>query len=331
MKRLITFLLIVLGAIPLLYSQVTMTKASHGFSGGQSHECQAVQYQSPGESGKNCVWDFSKATALNAAKSTADLSEDNSTLGTISVTRNDDGCEFFFTTTESANEYWGYKIGNKIYQLTEPIVKTKYPQTYGTQFSGKFAGTISVEGANYSQKVEGDYSTNVDGMGTVILPDNVSLPAIRVKTTESNASFERVKYLWYAQDVRLPLFVSLEDYSIAADGTRKLLAEESFLNTQVKSQTSAPSSSDAFSYQVSPNPFRDEIQLTYTVTGKNLVTVELYDAAGGTKLATLASQVQSGAQSLSKDVSKYAKLPGVYLLKIIVGSKVYTEKLLKVY
>jgi len=330
MKRFFTFLLIALGAIPLLYSQVTMTKASHGFSGGQSHECQAVQYQSPGISGKNCVWDFSKATALDVAISTADLSEGNSTLGEITASRSD-GCEFFFTTTESANEYWGYKAGNQRLQLTDPIVKTKYPQTYGTQFSGNFAGTIAVEGSNYTQKVEGTYSTDVDGIGTIILPGDASFPALRVKTTEGSASFERVKYLWYAQDVRLPLFVTLEDYSIAADGTRKLLVSESFLNMQAKNQANAQAPSEPFSYQVSPNPFRNEIQLTYTLTGKELVTVELYDSSGGAKLTTLVSQVQSGAQTLSKDVSKYAKFPGVYVLKITVGNKIYTEKLLKVY
>ena len=329
MKRFFTFLLIALGVIPLLYSQVTMTKASHGFSGGQSHECQAVAYQSPGESGKNCVWDFSKATVLDVAKSTCELTEDNSTLGTITASRND-GCDFFFITTESANEYWGYKAGDQRLQLTEPIVKAKYPQTYGAQFSGKYAGTVTVEGTDYKRQVAGTYSTNVDGVGTIILPDNISFPAIRVKTTEESASFERVKYLWYTQNVILPLFVSMEEYAVAADGTKHLQASESYLNTQAKSPTGIQSIADSFSYQVAPNPFKDKIQLTYTVTGKELVTVALY-ASDGSKLTTLLSQVQSGAQSLSKDVSKYAQTPGVYLLRMTVGDKVYTEKLVRAY
>jgi len=328
MKRFFTFLLIAVGATPALYSQITMTKASHGFLDGQNHESQMVQYQTPGASGKNCVWDFSKATALNEAKSTATLSEENAVLGSIKVDRND-GCEFFFNTTESANEYWGYKAGNTTLQFTEPIVKTKYPQTFGTQFSGTYAGTITVAGTNYSAPVSGAYSTNVDGMGTVILPGDVSYPAIRVKTTEGNASFERVKYLWYTKDVRLPLFVTLEDYSVAADGTKKLITSGSFLNTQSKSPTGIQTTADAFSYQVSPNPFRNEIQITYTVTEKAPVTIALY-ASNGKELTTLVSQqLQSGTQTVSKEVSQYAKLPGVYLLKLTVGDKTYTEKLLK--
>ena len=329
MKRFFTFLLVTLGVTPLLFSQVTMTKASHGFFSGQNHECQAVQYQSPGESGKNCVWDFSKATLLGKEKSVSDLSDE---IGTIKVSRND-GCEFFFNTTDNANEYWGYKVGNKKLQLTEPIVKTKYPQTYGTQFSGKYAGTYTVEGTdgtNSTSHVEGTYSTYADAIGVIILPGDVSLPALRVKTTEGTASFERVKYLWYAQDIRLPIFVTLEDYSIAVDGSRKLLSTQSYLNLQAKNPAVIQSSADKFSFQVFPNPFRDEIQVTYTLTEKALVTVGLY-APGGAKLTTLVSQVQSGTQTLSRDVSKYAQQPGVYLLKVTVGDKTYTEKLVKTY
>lgn len=327
MKRFFTLLLFAFGIMPVLFSQVTMTKATHGFLSGQNHECQAVQYQSPGESGTNCVWDFSKATLLGDDKSVSDLSDET---GVIKASRND-GCEFFFHTTDNSNEYVGYKVGNKMLQLTEPIVKTKYPQTFGTQFSGKYAGTYTVEGTNYSSRVEGTYSTDADATGVIVLPGDISFPALRVKTTEGTASFERVKYLWYAQNVCLPLFVTLEDYSIAADGTRKLISTQSYLNTQVKSQdTPSHPLIDTFTYHVFPNPFRDEIQLTYTLPEKAFVTVALY-APGGAKLTTFVSQEQSGAQSLSQNVARYAQLPGVYLLKITVGDKMYTEKLVKAY
>ena len=331
MKRFFTFLFSVLGVTSLLYSQVTMTKASHGFFSGQNHECQAVRYQSPGESGKNCVWDFSKATLSEEVKSIGELSDET---GTIKVSRND-GCEFFFVTTENANEYWGYKTGNTRLQFTEPIVKTRYPQTYNTQFSGKYAGIYTVEGtdSNYTTQVEGTYSTHADAIGVIVLPGDVSFPALRVKTIESTSSFERVKYLWYAQEVRLPLFVTLEDYSVAADGTKKLVSTQSYLNTNaVKSPTGVTQlSADPFSFQVFPNPFRDELQLTYSLPEKALVTIALY-ASDGTKLATLVSgQLQSGTQTLSRDVSKYTQQPGVYLLKMTAGDKTYTEKLVKTY
>ena len=331
MKRIFTFLLIAFGASPLLFSQVTMTKASHGFVASQDHECQAVQYQAPGASGRNCVWDFSKSVALGGTKSVADLSEEDEVLGKIQANRSD-GCNFFYKNTESDNEFWGYQSDNSKLQLTEPIIKTKYPQTFGTQFSGEFSGTYTLINTGSSNPVEGTYSTNADATGVIVLPGNISFNALRVKTIETytRSNLERVKYLWYAQTVRLPLFVTMEDYSVAADGTKKLVASESYLNTQIKSQenVSDQTATDVFSYQVSPNPFRNVIQLTYTLAEKNQVTVELF-APGGVKLTTLVSQVQSGTQTVSKDVSQYTQLPGVYVLKIIVGDKVYTEKLMK--
>ena len=328
MKRFFTFLLITIGVMPLLYSQVTMTKASHGFHSGLNHETQVVEYQLPGESGKNCVWDFSKANLLEDVKSLANMSDKLYGQGTIKADQNN-GYEYFFNTTEYANEYWGYIAGDTKYQLTEPIIKTKYPQTFNTQFSGKFAGTVTIDGSNYVRKVEGTYSTHADGIGTIILPGDISLPALRVRTTEGYPGCERVKYLWYAQNISLPIFVTLEDYSIAANGTKKLLSSKSVLNTQVQKSLTGIHSVDNFTYQVYPNPFRDNIQLTYSLPEKAIVTIELY-TSGGTKLATLVSnQEQSVTQTLSQDLSKYTKQPGVYLLKIIVGDNTYTEKLVK--
>jgi len=331
MKNLSTFLLVFFGATPLLFSQITMTKASHGFFNGQDHECQAVQYLSPGEAGKNCVWDFSDVALLENTKSVSKMEDDPSTAGTIKADRND-GCEFFFTTTENANEYWGYKAGNLKMQLTEPIVKTKYPQSYGTQFSGNYSGFKTSECSDLKFHVEGRYSTHADGIGTIILPGGVSMPALRIKTTEGYSGFERVKYLWYAQDIRLPIFVVIEDYMLKADGTNKLTAAEAFLNLKFNVKETAKASTAAeLSYKVFPNPFRDNIQVTYSLPETALVTVELF-TSGGAKLVTLlANQEQKGKQTLSQDVSKYATQPGVYLLKITVGDKTYIEKLVKTY
>ena len=332
MKRLFTFLFIAFGTMPLLFAQVKMTKATHGFLTGQNHECKTVQYQLPGDAGENRVWDYSKATVLEAPASVANL-EENFTESNVKASR-DDGCEFFFNITEKANEYWGYKAGNVKLQLTEPIVKTKYPQTYNSQFSGKYEGVITVEGSDYSRSVSGTYSTHADAAGVIVLPDELALPALRVKTTEGNDSYELVKYLWYAQGIRLPIFVTMEEYAVASDGIRTLRKAHSYWNAQATIEAQAPAENQGllndFSYNVFPNPFQNEIQLSYSLPEKTQVTVELY-GPGGTKLVTLVSQTQNGNQTISKNVSKYAKLPGVYLLKITVGNNTYTEKLVKAY
>ena len=188
-----------------------------------------------------------------------------------------------------------------------------------------------VEGSDYKNHVEGTYSTHADGIGTIILPGGVSMQALRIRTTEGYPGLERVKYLWYTQDVSLPLFVILEDYSIREGGSRELMDSQAFLNTKAKAKKNSNAFGAELSYQVYPNPFRDNIQVTYSLSEKAIVTVELF-ASGGAKLVTLVSkQEQSGTQTISQDVSKYAKQPGVYLLKITIGDKTYTEKIVKAY
>jgi hypothetical protein len=327
MKRIFTILLIIFCSVPMLFSQVKLTKATHGFISGMEHQGQKVEYQDPGLSGISVIWDFSKITLPETIeKSFSDL-KTNYNEGNIKVARND-GCTFFFNNTEESNEFLGYESKNGKLVLTQPIVKTKYPQEYGTQFDGFYSGTLSV-GENYSRTVEGTYSTHADATGTIILPGDIELPVLRVKTTQTANSWELVKYLWYAQNEKLPVFVTMEEYTVGNDGTEKLISKRSFLNTDVNKSLTGISTIGEVSYKVLQNPFKDEVQLSYTIPGEANVNIDLY-ASNGAKVATLVSnQLQSGSLSIAKDVTSLAPAPGIYFLKIKIGEKVYTEKLIK--
>lgn len=339
MKRIFTFLFTVLCSVPMLFAQISLTKATHGFIPGQSHESQEVEYQGPGNAGKNVVWDFSAATVLEGKTDSFSEILDNNAESSIKVERSDN-CTFFFNITEYANEYVGYKYGPTTYILTEPLVKTRYPQSYGTQFEGKFSGTVRNEGSERFRAVEGLYSTHADATGTIILPDDTKLQVLRVKTTErrdeKNYSRELVKYLWYAQDVRIPVFVTMEEYKIASDGTTTLVDKKSYLNkvnkVSVKSSGNNSSSINLESdiaYNVYPNPFKNEVQLSYYLPEETTVTIELYDARGAKLTSLVSNQLQSGNNSIKKDVAQFTQTADVYLLVMKFGNKTYTEKLIK--
>jgi hypothetical protein len=329
MKRIFTFLLIAFSSVSLLFSQVIITKATHGFSGGQIHDGSVVTYQQPGAAGEDVIWDFSKVELLGNALFTSDI-EDSFEGGNIKAVR-DDGCIFFFNVTDKGNEYVGYEIGKSKMLLDKPILKTQYPQKFNTRFSGNFSGNIFTENPDEVTQVEGTYSTHADAWGTLLLPDGISLQALRVRTTEASGLRELVKYLWYTQGTRYPVFVTSEDYSIAKDGTRQLIYSGSFLNTQINKSAgnyTGMQNIAASPYRIFPNPFKNEIQVSCNLPEKTNVTISLYDV-NGIKLTTLVSKEQSGNYTVSQDVSKYAQLPGIYLLKIQLGDKVYTEKLVK--
>ncbi|GHV07556.1 hypothetical protein FACS1894160_0340 [Bacteroidia bacterium] len=332
MKRFFTFLLISAFGLPVLFAQVKLTKETHGFLSGDDHECRKVNLQDPGKAGQNIVWDYSQAVLLeDVSNSHSDIEANFDGEGNVKAVRNDN-INFFFKITANANEYWGYKVGNTTYKLVEPIVKTKYPQEYGTQFDGKYSGIVLIEGSDYSRPIDGTYSTHADATGTILLPNDVVLPALRVRTTESTGARELVKYLWYTQDVRFPIFVIFEDYSIDNDGAKTLTYTESFLNTNLKNLGSANAVkqvADNVTYNVSPNPFTEEINLNYSLPEATKVNIELFDAKGAKIVTLVSNEVQTGAISVSKNVAQYTSAPGVYVLKIKIGNKTYTEKIVK--
>jgi hypothetical protein len=332
MKRFFTFLLVSSLAVPVLFAQVKLTKETHGFLSGDDHNCQKVDFQNPGNAGQNQVWDYSKAVVLeNITNSHSAIESNFDGEGNVKAVRNDN-LNFFFKITANANEYWGYRVGNTVYKLIDPIVKTKYPQEYGTQFEGKYSGVVTIDGTDYSKPFEGTYSTHADATGTILLPDDVVLPALRVRTTESTGTRELVKYLWYTQDVKFPIFVTFEDYSIDKGGAKTLNYTESYLNTNLKnpgSVTGIKQIAGNVTYQISPNPFTEEINLNYTLPEATNVNIELFDIKGA-KVATLVSnEIQTGAVSVSKNVAQHTSTPGVYMLKIKIGNKTYTEKIVK--
>ena len=335
MKQLFTFLFICCCSFAVLNAQVTLTKESHEFIPGSKHQSQRVEYQSPGESGQNIIWDFSKAETIGEMiKSNSDFEKDAET-GIIKVFRHEDQITFLYNISERGNEYLGYE--NKAYKLlfNKPLLKTQYPQTFGNYIEGAYEGTLSY-GADRSYPVSGTYSTHGDATGTIILPNGDKYPVLRVHTTQNidadgGSASQIDKYLWYAQDVRLPLFVSIQNYTIKKDGTKALRSQESYYSPVLKSgsvETGISNVEKTVAYKVFPNPFQDNIELSYDLPKETLVKIELFDSKG-TKLSTLVSQTQSGAVSFTENVSQYTQSQGTYFLKMQFGNQVYTEKLLK--
>lgn len=335
MKHFFTLSVIVLCCNALLNAQVTLTKESHGFVSGQTQESWEVPYHSPGEAGEGIIWDFSAITPAESGTriESAEIQDDYD-RSNFKVSRND-GVTFFYNITERGNEYLGYNRNNLNISYTQPIRKTTYPQRYGTFFRGTFEGVRSLNGVKETAPVTGSYSTHADATGTIILPDGSSYPALRVYTTElaksGGTAYETHKYLWYVQEVRFPVFVSIRTYRIERD--RKELVDESSFFSPPKSSLLAPAGltemENGLQYSVSPNPFTGTIRLKYYLPQETRVSIDLYNL-DGVKLTTLVNgELQNGFVTLDRDISAYTMSQGTYMLRIQSGEKTYTEKLVK--
>lgn len=336
MKRIISFFAIALCCSSLAFSQVSMTKNTHGFLPQEEHESVCVEYQDPGAAGVGQVWDYSNAAILNEEKSYFSQIELNEENGNIQVKRSDN-ISFFFHNTEKGNEYMGYRSGSQQLVLDQPIYKTSYPQVYGTFFDGRFSGQFVYDNSDRKSYVKGYYSTHVDATGTLLLPEGKSLEVIRVYTTEkweyTNSTQVIEKYLWYAQDVRYPVFVTIDSYMESGKGSVSCHNTRSFYNPRAAQVVSAPTVIDAveatIAYTVNPNPFTDRIEVSYNLPEATTVSVELYNSVGAKLVSLVDKQTQSGYVTLSENIAKYTPNQDIYILKLTFGDKVYTEKLIK--
>ena len=337
MQKIFTLIFSVLCGITMTYAQIALNRASHQFRVNDKHSAQEVEFMEPGMNGQGLVWDFSQVVFKGEEDYSTFTQVDNEDYNMV-VSRTSDHVHFFYNITDKANEYKGYTIGGYKVLFDKPLIKTSYPQTYGTFFEGNYSGTISIDEV-VTGKVGGTYSTEVDATGTVLLPGNLSLPVIRVKTMEtisrencSCGNLEIEKYLWYTDQVRYPLFVSIIITSFSASGAPFSASKHSYVNTNVVLEPKVPQMAEMkkeIDYSVSPNPFRDRIEISYSIPQDTKVSIDLYSSQGLKLASIVPAQLQSGAQTVSFNTAPYVKNEGVYFVKMYFGDKLVSQKIIK--
>ncbi|MDL2223001.1 T9SS type A sorting domain-containing protein [Bacteroidales bacterium OttesenSCG-928-M11] len=337
MKKIFTFLLMSLISFSVAYSQVTLTKESHGFISELNHQSIHVDYADPGQSGSNQVWDFSNLAVLEDAEDVLSEIDPVDSDGIINVNRNDD-LIFHYVINDQSNSYLGYTGEKTKVSYTKPIVKTQYPQSFGTYFEGQFSGKVEYAGSKHVVPLKGTYSTHADASGTLILPKGIKLSVLRVHTIErieySNVTQVTDKYLWYAQEIRYPVLVTTETYMEQKNGNATCASTKSFMNANLfqnkyDSPTSLEAIVDDIAYTISPNPFQDIVEVSYSLPETTKVTVALYNSKGAKLTELVSGEMQSGHVSFTKNVATYTQTPDVYILKLSFGNKSYSEKLVK--
>jgi hypothetical protein len=320
----------------------TITYAKHGFQVGDVHQTRQVTTVDPGESGANVTWDFSACEVTGNIHTEA--LESN---GEHIAVRNDGNILFQFDVTPYGNDYYGYAAHGYNIVFEKPVLKTRYPFGYLDQHSGEFVGYIAQ--GNSKTAVEGTYSSEVDGYGTLKLPNGVTLKnVLRVKTTEaqkrlygSAVNTTEVKYLWYSQDFRYPVFVIIQHITEQLTGENAAqpanASNSSYVN--VAALTAPPvNASNAgdvqaaevalpeVKYDIYPNPIQDAATITYKLPYDAKVNIGVYTITS----VCVRKIVHNEFQTAGEYTYSYAPtMPGTYFVRFAFGDKVYTEQIVK--
>ncbi len=336
MKKLLLIISVFCSVV--LNAQVTLTYQTHGLKPYYEHLTQGVENLSQGEAGENKIWDFSAIDCKILKKSEifdVDELDSKRIVPYSNIIILDGENRFYFNCDEFGIEYHGLTTPKAVIHFYEPIVRMKYPFSYGDKISGQLEG----EGIYYGQlhsSIEGDYYVEGDAYGTLVLPNNTIVTnVLRVKSI--NHIFETAcqtteiyneKYLWYSQDYPLPIMAVTIDRVTTKDGTTT--NTNGYYNEEAFQQSLEQTKLDDinFSVNVFPNPFTESVNISYNIEDKANVSVEIYSAIGVRVANLVNNKQQYGSQSIDFNAHDKSLAVGSYYVKFTIDDKVIMRKII---
>lgn len=339
-------------------AQTSLTYLNNALVAGDSYTFREIQCPDPGNAGSKQIWDFSdiqytgKTQVSNLQSATA---QKLSGAGDFNLLINENGYDYFMKTYLGGMDECGYE--NTSLKLTmaysDPVVKMRYPFSFGDQFSDHFIGI-----AWYSEtsKIDffGDHLVNADAYGTLILPDGIIENTLRVKSVKKGLQVNMcgmtdiniVKYSWYAAGYRYPV-LSLTIAQTQASGATPQITKTAFTNTRQYQTKSTPVAGTNVSVKLadpakeiakpevkvslSPNPFTDKLTYNYYLSEPMAVSVELFSITGKNNGWLVKNQTQRiGLHTGELDAVIYGLSQGVHFLRFAFDKQVVILKIVKI-
>jgi len=341
MKKTILFLvLITLGLF--LQAQTILTYKSHGLIPDDKNPMRITKYQEPGMSGKNVVWNFS------LLEITTDF------VGTIQNTLVTKGCNrfsscnsvleehgnfFYFKGNDNCLEQYGFVAGNSDFYITysKPFVKMQYPFTYNSHFNGSFEGEYFSQDKKFAD-IAGSYNITGDGIGKLILPEGKSFEnVLRVKEVKSykqtsngsSVGIEDITYRWYVNNHRFPILVFINSTYTYENGKTSSTTKAAYNSNVITLNTNNIVDNEGFKLNVFPNPYKENLNIVYTLETTSYVNVSIYDLSGKV-VSVLVNQTESaGEKTVLFSARELGMTAGAYLVKVKINDKETTRKVME--
>ena len=329
----------------LSYAQPVLTSASHGYMPETANKMQSVEYMSPGNAGTQAIWDFKQArptAELTLIQEDMSQIENNNMLIT-----NKEGVKFSYSCDGHSNIYKGYRADKYSLILDLPIKKMSFPFMYGNKIYGNFSGRVLYDNSNLEFNRAGSFSTEADAVGTLVMPSGQVLKnVIRIKFVEnyiekacSDVDVNLVKYAWYIEEYRYPVFVVFDITNTHPDG-RVTTKQTAYVTTATLNQIAdvpvyesevlpkIESEQAEIEHTVYPNPYSNFLHITYTLPRPTTVSISLYSLSGQIVSEIVKNKVQDGIQHITYS-PRNNEITGAYYLRLQFGNKVYVRALVK--
>ncbi|PIE83962.1 MAG: hypothetical protein CSA07_04690 [Bacteroidia bacterium] len=347
MKKVLLLTALLLGS-HFAFGQAVLTEATHGLIPGNENPMITTTFSDPGVAGEDVLWDFSAlpqvapflgdVVAVEGMNAPAGIKDANTTLV-------EGDLEVFMNTSNKQLAVKGLRYGDAMCVRTyeSPVIKMKYPFAYGDQYAGEAIGQQQYEGG-YSHPVRMRFDVKADAHGTLLLPGTTLRKVLRVVTKhelayrleEDAPTATVVTYRWYVKEHRFPvlslIFEERNGELIPIKGAYnpvvqlpedvKVLAEE-----QSKPSVEKASKGNVSAVSVSPNPFREQLNVAYQLKGSANVTIALYSLKGELVKSLMQQYQPEGAYQQNFQIKELAT--GMYIIRVEAGGKVLSQQVVK--
>ncbi len=330
------------------FSQVTIDYNSHAPILGDFNSYVSVEFTSPGQAGKNIVWDFSNCTFNDKTTNSVQLKPDANEKAMLAIEPtfviNENGNLFYHEVTEKSYSLTGFKNDEFLIVYNEPLKRMVYPFSYSSEIIGTLKA-VATNKNNSEIDINGNYKVQADAFGVLILPGNIKKNVLRVcqfSTTIqvsrcSEVAVDSYKYMWYSAEDRYPIVTTVITEQRFSNGDVKKF-EETWINKKVLELPGLAESSiinteiipELLAFNIFPNPFKEATRISYQLTEDANVSLSLNGVAGNSIRVIQKEQTQKAGQyTFELNTDELGLKPGLYFLSLIVNGKVYSKKIIK--
>ena len=346
-KRFISALALLFG-ISSAYSQVNLSEMA--LESTDSLLKSRIRYFSPGNGGRNKVWDFSDKLGSKGSSPVMFMKDSTGTVAIIEPDR----ISYYRTTPDSLILFGSESPLEKREYAMEKLSK-KYPLEFGDSICMPFrcAGMYC---GNHPFREVGTTTVKVDAVGSIVLAENDTVRNVRrVHTIDAygicmaldSAALDTARltqviderYEWYPPDSQYPIIENVTSttyLNMDVIGTTQYaycnLPEDEtafYITPEEDDETDEPeivveeqSTPDIIHYEIKTQG--KIINLTYSLDEEASITTIVASYIG--LLCKSSQWTQNAGQGYSVQINCSGLHPGIYILYLNVNGKVYNEK-----
>ena len=306
-----------------------------------SFEVYKMPYTTVGDSGRNCVWDFSELPVDSAEIISLDYFA-SSSMDTMHIGLHREHANYYYHCATDTLWLTGFETSRTRVHYTEPAPWLCFPFAYGDSVCGTFSGK-----GQYCHimpmSVDGQYSAHADATGRLSLPDMAVDSALRVHTRMSyqdrmhpNTRITEECYHWYSPYCRYPLLETVYVQTVKNADTVSFASTYYFQqeeeNVPVRKQEHPVNPSEDKDSLVTdvtylPNPVFADLNISYTLVRAARVYISLHYNGGATTYQTPVHDEEEGPHSAAINMSG---LPvGTYAVYIHADDTVVSGNVIK--